>query len=274
MIVNVNVDRHNAKGYDTIRFPSGFTLPYENYLIGNQIKKAAVDRGNPKPRLRFRGIQDFLSVLPPGLTNAPLEVISTNDPATCRFRWILQYLDTGGIKKLTPEEEAIGLALGILDETDFEGSVANEGEDESWFEKYSRTRKPSDNEVPDLTKPELVRRAIEQKGKCWVHGGSLEGYSQRGNRGIIPIKGRVVQFHYPSKAAASDAGFILTKDHIHAACKVCNDLMSDAFGVSTTEEEMRHSILRKAAGRKIEFLEPSQVVSEEVLIKKTIYKRA
>lgn len=175
---------------------------------------------------------------------------------------------------MTPEEEAVGVALDILDETDFEGSIANEGEDESWFDEHNRIRKPSDNEAPDLTKPELVRRVIEQEGKCWVHGGSLEGCYQRGNRGIIPIKGRVVQFHYPSKAAAKDAGFILTKDHIHAACKVCNDLMSDAFGVFTPEEEMRQSILRKAAGRKIEFLEPFQVVSEEVLVKEMVYKRA
>jgi hypothetical protein len=174
---------------------------------------------------------------------------------------------------LTPEEEAIGLALGILDDTDFAGSVANEGEDESWFEEHTRTRKPSNNEAPDLTKSELVRKAIKQGQKCWVHGGSLVGYYQRGNRGIIELKGRIVQFHYPSKAAAKDAGFLLTKAHIHAACKVCNDLMTDAFGVSTPEEEMRRILMRKAAGRKIEFLEPDEVAAKEEWVKQTIYTR-
>jgi hypothetical protein len=183
----------------------------------------------------------------------------------------LDIIDVIPSAKLTAEQEAVGIALGILDESDFEGSIANEGEDESFFEKYSRTRKAAD-EFPNWTKTELVLGAIRQEQRCWVHGGSLQGYYQRGNRPIC--RNRVVQAHYPSKAAAKEAGMILTKDHIHAACWVCNDLMTDAFGVSTPEDEMRQAVLQKAAIRKIEFLEPQQVKTEKRLVEQVIFARA
>ncbi len=174
---------------------------------------------------------------------------------------------------LTAAEKEFGLVSGVLDETDFEGSIAREeGDgDESFFDPYTRDRKPTD-EFPDLSKSELIRQATLQEGKCWVHGGSLLGYYQKGNRQIC--QHRVVQAHYPSKRAAKEAGMILTKKHIHAACKVCNDLMTDAFGVTTPEDEMRNMTLRKAAARRIQFFEPSQVREERRLVEEIVFVKA
>lgn len=173
-----------------------------------------------------------------------------------------------GLVTLTPEQKAFGISLGILSEKDFEGSVAATGnEDESFLDKYKRPeRKAVISEFPELTKNELVLKAEIQQGKCWVHGGSLNGFYTTRQGGKRAFQLDVEPLHYPAKAVAKDAGMTLTKDHIHAGCHVCNDAMGDKFKVDTPVDEMREVIRKLIAGRGIKFLESNQVVSEEVLV--------